>query len=50
MRMLHLFQWKLNDIMDHVKLIKEAGFDTILLTPIQPSKNDIDADKAWYKN
>ena len=50
MRMLHLFQWKLNDIKDHVKLIKEAGFDTILLTPIQPSKNDIDANKDWYKN
>ena len=50
MRILHLFQWKLNDIMDHVKLIKEAGFDTILLTPIQPSKNDVDFDKDWYKN
>ena len=50
MRTLHLFQWKLNDIIDHVKLIKDAGFDTILLTPIQPSKNDVDADKDWYKN
>ena len=50
MRMLHLFQWKLNDIKDHVKLIKDSGFDTILLTPIQPSKNDIDANKDWYKN
>ena len=50
MRTLHLFQWKLNDVIDHVKLIKDAGFDTILLTPIQPSKNDVDADKDWYKN
>ena len=50
MRTLHLFQWNLNDVMDHVKLIKDAGFDTILLTPIQPSKNDIDANKDWYKN
>ena len=50
MRTLHLFQWNLNDVIDHVKLIKDAGFDTILLTPIQPSKNDVDADKDWYKN
>ena len=50
MRMLHLFQWKLKDVIDNVQNIKEAGFDTILLTPVQPSKNDVDADKDWYKN
>ena len=31
-KIIHMFQWKLSDIRDNLKEIKEAGFDTI--TPV----------------
>lgn len=45
MKILHLFQWKLTDIMVHLEKIKEQGFDAIQIGPIQPTK---DKGMAWW--
>lgn len=39
MRILHLFQWKVLDIIPMLKDIKNAGWDAIQITPVQPFKN-----------
>ena len=36
---LHLFQWKLADIEKNLLTIKEQGFNSILISPVQPFKN-----------
>ena len=38
MKILHCFQWKLNDIREHLPRIKVQGFDTVLTSPLQPHK------------
>ena len=38
MRILHLFEWKLKDIKNNLHIIKEQGFDSVQITPIQPNK------------
>lgn len=51
MRFLHLFQWKLKDIISMVPQIYEAKFDAIIINVVQPTKNDLqDEEYAWYKN
>ena len=35
MKILHLFQWKLNDITAYIPKVKEQGFDAIQISPIQ---------------
>lgn len=39
MRILHLFRWKLKDIIPKLLQIKEQGFNAIQLTPMQPVKD-----------
>lgn len=38
MRILHLFNWKLQDITKEVKEIHEQGFDAVQIGPVQPTK------------
>ena len=35
MKILHLFQWKLKDIIAYIPKVKEQGFDAIQISPIQ---------------
>ncbi len=46
MKILHLFQWKINDIIPELKTIKEQGFDAIQISPIQGTK---DSGMEWWK-
>lgn len=46
MKILHLFQWRINDIIPELKTIKEQGFDTIQISPIQGTK---DSGIEWWK-
>lgn len=46
MRILHLFQWKLNDIIDNLNKIKEQNFDAIQITPMQ--KNKFNDNIPWW--
>ena len=43
---LHLFQWKLADIEKNLLTIKEQGFNSILISPVQPFKNEL--ENNWY--
>ena len=45
MKILHLFQWKLNDIYNNLHTIKESNWDYILISPVQPSK---EPNGDWY--
>lgn len=45
MKIIHLFQWKLTDIISYIPKIKEQGFDAIQLSPIQGTK---DSGDAWW--
>jgi glycosidase len=36
----HLLSWRLSDITSKLDQIKEAGFDTILVSPLQGCKDD----------
>lgn len=47
MRILHLFNWKLEDIFDELETIGNQGFDAIQINPIQPLKNEF--DNAWWQ-
>ena len=47
MRTLHCFGWKLEDIISHMKEFKEAEWDSILLSPVQPKAKPI--SKEWYE-
>ena len=46
MRILHCFNWKLNDIISILSKVKEQGFDAIQINPIQPLKED--GLKEWW--
>lgn len=46
MRILHCFNWKLNDIVSILSKVKEQGFDAIQINPIQPLKED--GLKEWW--
>ena len=46
MRILHLFNWRLQDIIPYLDLISSQGFDSIQINPIQPLKNE-DASDWW---
>ena len=45
MKILHLFQWKLRDIITYIPKVKEQGFDAIQISPIQGTKDNGD---AWW--
>ena len=47
MRILHLFKWRINDIINELDNIKEQGFNAIQISPIQPSK-DNSLDSPWW--
>ena len=38
-KILHLFQWRINDIIPELKTIKKQGFDAIQISPIQGTKD-----------
>lgn len=46
-KMLHLFQWNIKDIINVLNEVKEQGFTSILITSVQPFKNENEIDK-WY--
>lgn len=46
MKILHLFQWRINDIIPELKTIKDQGFDAIQISPIQGTK---DSGLEWWK-
>ena len=46
MRILHLFNWNLNDIIFELDGIKNQGFDAIQINPIQPLKEE-GKDNWW---
>lgn len=46
LKILHLFQWKINDIIPELKTIKHQGFDAIQISPIQGTK---DSGMEWWK-
>ena len=46
MKILHLFQWRINDIIPELKTIKNQGFDAIQISPIQGTK---DSGMEWWK-
>ncbi|WP_205427341.1 hypothetical protein [Clostridium botulinum] len=37
---LHLLQWKLKDIKEYLPKIKEQGFNKILISPVQGTKDE----------
>jgi alpha-amylase len=40
MRILHCFNWRLEDIISILPIVREQGFDAIQINPIQPLKED----------
>ena len=46
LKILHLFQWRINDIIPELKIIKHQGFDAIQISPIQGTK---DSGIEWWK-
>ena len=46
MKILHLFQWRLGDIIPMIPTVKEQGFDAIQISPIQGTK---DSGMEWWK-
>lgn len=47
MKILHLFRWKLEAIISKLDNIKKAEWDAILISPVQPSKDEEDWDTFW---
>lgn len=45
-KILHCFQWKLSDIISNLDEIKDSGWTSILISPVQPSKEE--DSNAWY--
>lgn len=45
-KILHLFMWNITDIIINLTAIKKNGWTSILLTPVQPSKDE--NSDAWY--
>lgn len=48
MRILHLFNWKLRDIIPELEKISSQGFDAIQINPLQPLKNEFSND--WWQS
>lgn len=46
MKILHLFQWKITDIIRELDTIKNQGFDAIQISPIQGTK---DSGSEWWE-
>lgn len=46
MRIIHCFNWKLNDIKDNLNKIKNQGFNAIQTSPLQPTKQE--GNIPWY--
>ena len=46
MKILHLFQWRLEDIIPMIPTIKEQGFDAMQISPVQGTK---DSGMEWWK-
>ena len=46
MRIIHLFNWNLKDIIPELENIKKQNFDAVLINPIQPLKED-NKDNWW---
>lgn len=44
MRIIHLLQWHILDIMDNLEAIKEQNFDTIQISPMQDTKEPYNND------
>ena len=49
--MLHCFNWSMKNIENSLSEIKDAGFKTIQLSPMQPQKDPYDGDwsSQWWK-
>lgn len=45
-KILHVFLWHMSAIMDNLEDIKNSGWNSILLTPVQPSKDETRSE--WY--
>ena len=45
-KILHLLQWRFNDIADHAPQIREQGFNAVQVSPVQPTK---DIGYEWWK-
>lgn len=45
-RILHLFQMNIEDIINNLNEIKNNGWTSVLITPVQPSKEE--DNTAWY--
>lgn len=46
MRIIHFFNWRLDDIVPNLESVKSQGFDAVQLNPIQPLKED--GLKEWW--
>ena len=46
-KILHLFQWNIKDIINVLEEVKEQGFTAVMITSVQPFKNEHEIDK-WY--
>lgn len=46
-KILHLFQWDCDSILNNLQEIKNSGWTAILTNPVQPSKENTD---LWYMN
>lgn len=46
MRIIHFFNWRLDDIVPNLEDVKKQGFDAVQLNPIQPLKED--GLKEWW--
>lgn len=46
MRILHLFNWRLQDVKEHLEEISKQGFDAVQINPLQPLKED-NFDNWW---
>jgi len=45
-RIVHCFNWKLNEIIPNLEKMKHQGFDAVQINPIQPLKED--GKKEWW--
>ena len=46
-KILHLFQWNIKDIINVLEEVKEQGFTAVMISSVQPFKNEHEIDK-WY--
>lgn len=45
-KIVHLFQWDIPTIIDNLDQIKSSGWTSVLITPVQPSKEE--DNPSWY--